>query len=229
MGIITTTMNSTFLALAIAPLLLPIVFQFNKRIFTGGNFKAAFSASLLSCIVFSAIILAQHSLNFISYGTKEDTFIGIPIAQYILNFTFSFAAVSLYQYLNIKFPKNDLQRYSLAVSNLLLGLCIAFLFFAYSKWYTVSTFATLLILLLFIEYVGKLRFMYKAYRAFVLMLIPFHLIYGVLFWKGTIAIDKNHLAGLYIAKIPVESHFVALAMMLLSIYMFEFFRSERKA
>jgi hypothetical protein len=222
-------MKFAFLALAIAPLLFPLIFQFDKKLFSDGNFKAALGASLVSTIVFSVICIVQHWFGLLSYNDTMGIFFkDIPLEQYLLNFTFSFAAIGLYQYLNLKFPKNDLQRYSLAMSNLLLGLCVAFLFFAYTKWYTLSTFATLLVLLLFIEYIGKLRFMYRAYRAFVVMLVPFYIIYGILFWSGTITIAKNQLSGMCLASIPIENHFVALAMMLVSIYMFEFFRTKRK-
>ncbi|RZJ79340.1 MAG: hypothetical protein EOO47_11130 [Flavobacterium sp.] len=222
-------MKFLFLALAIAPLLLPLIFQLDKKIFINGNFKMMFGGSLVSCIVFSALLLVQYLLGIITYNTPEATFRDIPIAQYLIIFTFSLVGVSLYQYLNLKFPKNDLQKYSLAVSNLLLGLCVAFLFFAYNKWYTLSTFATLLVLLLLIEYVGKLRFMYKAYRAFLVILVLFQIIYTVLFWNDIITLNNAHISGMRVLKVPIENHFTLLAIILVGVYMFEFFKSKRAA
>lgn len=225
-------MKYTFLLLALGLLVLPLVFNFHKNIFKNGNFKAALGASLISAIIFSTLAVVLQLLGVLIYSTDRTIgvlFKDIPIEQYLLNFSFSLVGVSLYQYLNISFPKNDLQRYSLAISNLLLGLCIAFLFFGYSKWYTLLTFSTLLLVLFLIEYVGKLRFMYKAYRAFMVMLIPFYLVYGVLFWNGILKVSQNGLFGLYIAKIPLENHFIALSTLLVSVYMFEFFRSKQAA
>lgn len=225
-------MKYTFLLLTLGIFLLPLIFHLDKKIFKEGNFRHALGASLISAIIFStmAVVLQLFGiLNFNVNNTVGIFFKEIPLEQYLLNFSFSFTAISLYQYLNIKFSNNSLQKYSLALSNLLLGLCVAFLFFGYPKWYTLSTFATLLILLLFIEYVGKLRFMYRAYRAFVLLLIPFYLVYGVLFWNDMLIVAKNQLTGMYIFRIPVENHFLALSMLLVSIYMFEFFRSKRIA
>ncbi len=223
-------MKHTFLLLTLGLLLLPLIFHVDKRIFKDGNFRAALGASLISAIVFSAMVIVLQLFQILDFNIDSTigiVFKEIPLEQYLLNFSFSFTAISLYQYLNVKFPNNDLQKYSLALSNLLLGLCVAFLFFGYPKWYTLLTFATLLILLFLIEYVGKLRFMYRAYRAFVVLLIPFYLVYGVLFWNETLLVAKNQLTGMYLAKIPVENHFIALSALLLSVYMFEFFKSKR--
>lgn len=225
-------MKLTFFFLALALLVFPLIFHIDKKIFKDGNFTAALGGSLISAIIFSTLAVVQYLLGVLSFDLNSTlglVFKDIPLEQYLLNFSFSFTAVSLYQYLNIKFPKNDLQKYSLAISNLLLGLCIAFLFFSYSKWYTLLTFATLFILLFLIEYVGKLRFMYKAYRAFAVMLIPFCLVYGAVFWNDVLIVAKNQLTGMYVAKIPIENYFLALSMLLVSVYMFEFFKSKKAA
>ncbi|GAB1463503.1 lycopene cyclase domain-containing protein [Pedobacter sp.] len=223
-------MKFVFLALALAPLLLPLIFQVNKKIYSNGSFKPAVGAALISAIIFSVIAVLQHWFQVTSYKTGLNLGISIkevPVELYILNFSFAFAALSIYQYLNVKFPNNNLQRYSLALSNLLLGLCVAFLFFAYTKWYTLFTFATLLVVLFLIEYVGKLRFMYKAYRAFLVSLVPFYVVYGIVFWSELFVVAPSQLSGMHIAKIPIETHFVVLAMLLLAIYMFEFFKSKK--
>lgn len=225
-------MKFVFLILALAPLLLPVIFQIDKQIFKDGNLRAAFGASLVSTILFSAITVVLYLLGLISYNAQNTlsiSFKDIPVEQYLLHFSLNFTAISLYQYLNLRFPKNDLQKYSLAFSNLLLGLCVAFLFFGYPKWYTMLTFATLLLVLLLIEYVGKIRFMYRAYRAFVFMLVPLLIVYSVLAWNNVVTATANGVSGLHIAKVPVETLCMFLSALLVSIYMFEFFKSKRAA
>lgn len=225
-------MKFVFLVLALAPFLLPLIFQIDKQIFKDGNLRATFGASLVATILFSAITVVLHLLGLVSYETQNTlsiSFKDIPVEQYLLHFSLSFTGISLYQYLNLRFPKNDLQKYSLAFSNLLLGLCVAFLFFGYPKWYTMLTFATLLLVLLLIEYVGKLRFMYRAYRSFVFMLVPLLIIYGILAWNNVVMATASGVSGLHIAKVPVETLFMFLSALLVSIYMFEFFKSKRAA
>jgi hypothetical protein len=225
-----TMMKFAFLLTALAFLILPVIFQLDKKIFKAGNFKAALVGSIISALIFSTLAIVLHSLSVLVYNANSllgPIVGGIPLEHFLFNFCFSFAAVSLYEYLNVRFPKNDLQRYSLALSNLLMGLCVAFLFFGYGRWYTLLTFATLLPTLFSIEYLGKLRFMYKAYRAFAVMLIPYFLAMGTLFWNGLLNVSSTELSGMYVAKIPVESIFMALAMFLVSIYIFEFLKSKK--
>lgn len=222
-------MKFVFLILALGLLALPLFFHLHKKIFKDGILKAALRASFISAVVFSAVVITLQERGTLLFDIAHTTgmvLAGVPLEQYLLNFTFGFAAIGLYYYLNIRFPKNNLQKYSLAFSNLLLGLCIAFLFFGYTKWYTLLTFSTLLLVLLFIEYVGRLRFMYRAYRTFAVMLLPFYVVYAVLFGMGIIAANPQELVGMYVLKIPIESHFMALSLILLGIYLFEFYRKR---
>jgi hypothetical protein len=225
-------MKFLYLLLSLSFLLLPLVFHLTKKIFKDGNFSAALGASLIAAIVFSTFDIILQLLRILRFDAQQTigVFIKeIPVEQGLLNFSISFAALAIYLLLNLQFPKTDWQKYSLALSNLLLGLCIAFLFFAYTKWYTVFTFAVLLVVLFLIEYVGKLRFMYRAYRAFAVLLVPLLLVYGLLFAKEVLAVEQTQVSAMYVAKVPVETCFVMLSTLLVSIYMFEFFKSKRPA
>lgn len=222
-------MKFLFLALSLVFLLKPVGLQFVKKVFDHGNLKPALGASLIATILFSAIAAILSMIGVLLFDIDKNIGVLInelPIEQYLLNFSLSFGGIAVYLYLNKVFPKNDLQKYSLALSNLLIGLSIAFLFFAYPKWYTMVTFAVLILGLLLIEYVGRIRFMYWAYRAFAVMLIPMLIIYGILFYTDTIKIASNQLSGMYLLKMPIEQCFMFLAMFLVSIFMFEFFKNR---
>lgn len=222
-------MTFTFLVLSVAVLLLPIAFHLHEGVFNDGKLKVALGASLLTTLVLSAVGVVLVRTQVVSYGLDQTIGLlmtSLPFEQYILNFAFSFSSISLYLYLNVKFPNNNLQKYSLAVSNLLLGLCVAFLFFAYSKWYTVLTFAPLFVMLFMIEYMGTLRFMYKAYRTYLLMIIPFCLVYGCLFMEEIVSVSSSTTVGVFIFKMPLENIFVLLLMSLMAIYLFEFFKGK---
>lgn len=219
---------SLFLALGL--IVFPFVLHLDRKIFNKETFKATLSASLISGFIFCTITLAMRLAGLLLFNVDKSMGLAlreIPLEQYLLNFSFAFAGLGLYQYLNVRFPKNDLQKYSLALSNLLLGLSVAFMFFGYPKWYTLSTFVTLAIVLFLIEYVGVLRFMYRAYRAFLVLLLPFYLVYGILFWNGILSVNETQLTGMFVAKVPIESHFLALSMLLVSVYSFEFLMRKR--
>lgn len=187
-------------------------------------------ASLFSSIVVSTQTLLLKLLGVISYQNTKTVgivFRDLPLEQYLLHFSLSVCAISIFEVLQEKFPNNNLQKYSLALSNFLLGICIAFLFFAYSKWYVIITFSATMVVILAIEYLSSLRFMYKAYRTFLVMLIPFYIIYSYLISDGILLIKEDEAVGFSVLSIPVETHFTLLITVLLCIFMFEYLKPKK--
>lgn len=223
-------MTYSFLLLDLLLILIPIALSFDKNVVAKDQLRFIMPAVLVPGIVFSTITIIFTLLGV--WGFNPSFLIGtyyrtVPIEQYLFFFAFSFAGLGVYNYLNIKFPNNHLQKFSLSVSNLMLGICVAFIFFAYAKWYTVVTFSVLLLLLLYIEYLNKLRFMYRFYRAYVACLIPFYISYGLLCNLPTLSYNRNETVKLSLANIPLENHFYLMAMLLLSVYLFEFFKQRK--
>ena len=223
-------MTYYFLLLNLFLVSIPFFLVLDRKVFVHEHIRAAIPAALISGIIFSAIAVFFTIFRIWSFNPVY--LIGVyyrevPLEQYLFSFTFSFAGLSLYNYLNAKFPSNHLQHFSFTVSNLLLGICAAFLFFTYMKWYSVVTFTALFLLLLHIEYLNKLRFMYRFYRLYVLCLIPFYISYGILCNLPVIQYLDSETVKLRIANIPLENHFYIMAMLLLGVFVMEFFKSKR--
>ncbi len=224
-------MTYSFLLLDLFLILIPIVLSFDKNVIGKDSFRLIMPAILVPGIIFSTITIIFTFLGV--WGFNSAFLIGnyyreVPIEQHLFFFAFSFAGLGIYNYLNLKFPNNELQKFSLTLSNLMLGVCVAFIFFAYAKWYTVVIFAILFVLLLYIEYINKLRFMYRFYRAYVVALIPFYICYGILCNLPTLTYNTAETIKLSLANIPLENHFLMMGVLLLSVYLFEFFK-HRKA
>lgn len=223
-------MTYSFLLLDLFLILIPIVLSFDKNVLAKDHIKWIMPAILVPGIIFSTITIIFTFLGV--WGFNSAFLMGsyyreVPIEQHLFFFAFSFAGLGIYNYLNLKFPNNHLQKFSLSVSNLMLGVCVAFIFFAYAKWYTVVTFSILLLLLLYIEYLNKIRFMYRFYRAYVACLVPFSICYGLLCNLPTLSYNKAETIKLSLANIPLENHFYMMAMLLLSVYLFEFFKQRK--
>jgi len=223
-------MNYTFLLINLCLLLFPFLFAIDKKSFGLAQIKGALLPSFLVAIIFSGLALLLTVLTVWQFngvyvmGANYKTF---PIEQSMFFFSFSFAGLSIYQYLNQKFPNNNLQQFSLTASNLVLGVCVAILFFGYSKWYTAITFGTLFGLLLYIEYVNKLRFMYRFYRAYGLSLVPFALCYAIMSSLPIVSYLPAETLKMNIAHIPIENFFFTMAMFLLAVYFFELFKAKQ--
>lgn len=225
-------MKNLFLCLDIFLFLVPWTFCLDTKAFKLKKLNKAAVPALITGIVFSAIAIIFNIFGI--WGFNSEFLVGIyyrgvPLEFFLFCFSFSFMAISVYQYLNIRFPKNSLQQFSLTLSNLVLGLCIAFSFFGYGHWYTMVVFVLLFILLLFIEYVNKIRFMYRFYRAYVLCLLPFYICFGIMSKLPILFYEKKQTLGVNIIDIPLESHFYVLTMLLLGVYLLEYFGKRAAA
>lgn len=219
-------MKNLFLCLDIFLFLAPWSFCLDAKAFKLKQLNKAVVPALVTGIIFSAITVVFSIFGIWSFNPEFSVgvfFRGVPLEFYLFCFAFSFLGINVYQYVNARFPKNDLQKFSLTMSNLMLGLCIAFSFFGYTRWYTMVTFVLLFILLFYIEYVNKLRFMYRFYRAFVLCLLPFYICYGIFSKLPIIRYAAHQTLKFNIADIPLESHFYVMSMLLFGVYLFEFF------
>lgn len=180
--------------------------------------KAALLSLLITGTVFSLLTFLFVKLRILSFNS--------PVLAGVSAFLVPAIAIGLYQFLNNRFPGNALEKYSLLTSNLLLGLCVALLFFGYQKWYTAITFLTLFALLFFIEYKNKLRFMYRFYRCYVLLLIPFYIVAAVLDGKGSFKFSEAATLKLKLGHIGIEGYFYFMAMLLFAVFFFEFFKHK---
>ncbi|SMC82058.1 lycopene cyclase domain-containing protein [Pedobacter nyackensis] len=191
--------------------------------------KTVFPAVCLTGILFSLFALLFTALGIMSANANllsGYNVAGLPIEGILLCFIAPAASLYLYSFLNNRFPDNRFEKFSLSISNLLLGVCIALLFFGYLKWYTATTFFVLLTLLLYVEYKNKLRFMYRFYRAYVALLIPFYLVCIIIKNQSILIFNEKASLKLYVVHLPIEAYFYFMGMLLMTVYLFEFFKSK---
>jgi len=194
------------------------------------NYPKVFLLSVvLSGFIFCLITLLFKTLGILSFNDLDTTMpliAGLPIAIILLQFIIPALGLILYRFLNNRFPNNRLEKFSLSLSNLILGICVAMLFFGYLKWYTLVTFLILFVLLLYIEYKNKLRFMYRFYRTYAASLLPFYLLSVFIKNQGKLLFNQNASLKLNLASIPIEAYFYFMGMLLVTIYLFELFKSR---
>ncbi len=225
-------MNYTYLFINLGVILFPLILSFDKKVHFVGKWKFALPAILITGGVFMVWDLLFVRLNVWSFNPDYIVgirFFGLPLEEMMFFLTVPYACIFIYECLNAYFPVNTLQKYSLALSNLLIGICIAFLFFGYSRWYTVINFGFLLLVLVGVEYLNhKFRFMYKFYRAYLVALIPFYVVNGFLTAIPVVMYNNAENTGIRIGTIPFEDHFYLMSLLLMNIYLYEFFKSRAK-
>ncbi len=223
-------MTHIFLYLNLFLFLIPILLAADKKVFAIKNIKSLIIPSLVVTVIFSETGVFFAGLKVWTFNPAyliDITYRQLPLEMYLFYFSSSFAGLGIYNYLNAKFPKNDLQKYSLSLSNMLLGIMVAILFFSYTKWYTATTFTLLFLLIIYIEYKNQLRFMYRFYRAFLVCLIPFYISFGILCNAPIIKYNAAETINVNLFKIPFENHFYMMGMLLLGVYFIEVFKSRK--
>lgn len=205
-------MNYTYLLVNIVLLLLSLFLFFSKRTRFFRGWRLALPAALIPSLLFIATSHLLQLSGFLTFDSGYITghYLGIlPLEEWLFCILMPFTGLGIYSFLNLTFPGDSLQKFSLTVSNLLLGLCVAMLFFAYraGNIYSIVFNVVLVLLLIYVEYFNKLRFMYRFYRAYVVYMI---LIFPVYFIITGIA----------------QIHFYFMAILLASVYLFELFNSK---
>ncbi|MET1055277.1 MAG: lycopene cyclase domain-containing protein [Pedobacter sp.] len=224
-------MNYTYLFVDLGLLLFSVLLFSRKQLNFASQSKFIILALLINVFAFSVPTEFLTQLKVIVYNPpylSGMTLWELPAEELLLSFLLPLSGLAVYLFLNISYPDNTLEKYSLALSNIMLGVCIAMLYFGHQKLFTVFTFSILLVFLLYIEYVNKIRFMYRFYRAFLVSLILFYSVYSVLTSVPVIQYTTEETLNFNLSHIPFESHFYFMSMLLLSIYLFELFKSRAR-
>jgi len=220
-------MNYTYLLIDLGLLLFIVLLFSIKQLNFARNSKFIILAVLINVFAFSVPTEFLTQLKVIVFNPPYLTGLTLwelPVEELLLSLVLPLCGLAIYLFLNVRFPDNTPEKYSLAVSNIMLGICIAMLYFGHQKLYTVFTFSLLLVFLLYIEYVNKLRFMYQFYRAYLVSLLPFYLVYGLITSLPVLQFNTAETLNFSLFNIPFESHFYFMGMLLLSIYLYELFK-----
>lgn len=225
-------MNMTYLLLDLGLLALAILLIFISKNGFAANRKYIGLAVMINVFAFSIPTEFLTQLKVIVFNPPYLTgtiLWQLPVEELLALLALPLMGLAVYLFLNSRYPDQKYQPYSLALSNLMLGVCIAMLYFGYQKYYTLFTFAILLLLLLYIEYVNNLRFMYRFYRAFLVSLVPFYIFYGIAANLPVVQFHQEATLDFNLLGLPFETPFYYMSMMLFSVYFYELFKSRAKS
>jgi lycopene cyclase domain-containing protein len=217
-----------YLALNIFSFIVPFAFSFHPKANFSKKWKYAIPAILITALAF--IVWDEIFTRMEIWGFNEKYLSGIfifnlPIEEVLFFFCIPYACVFTYFALNALMVKDYLFRYQKQISIALVGITLILGICFIDKWYTATTsFALGGLLSLQILYL-KPTYMGRFYFSFVVLMIPFFIVNGVL--TGT-ALDApvvwyNHaeIIGIRIGTVPVEDIFYALAMLGSCVTIFE--------
>jgi len=219
----------TYLILMLISLAYPLAQSFEHRIRLVKKWKYIFPA-----IFFMNLLFIPWDIYFTHkgyWGFNEDYTTGVylvnlPIEEWLFFIIVPYCCFFIYFVLDYFIPLGETKKWARPTS-IILGLVLIFLGVNfYSKAYSVMAFGGAGVALLVVNLVRTPSWMGKFLLSYVVCLIPFLLVNGVLTAKPVVWYNDIQNVGIRIslgsiARIPIEDSAYCLLMLIMSTYMYE--------
>lgn len=219
-----------YLYLNIFTILFPFLLSFDRKVAFYKNWSALFPAILANGVFF--IVWDALFTEAGIWGFNEEYLTGIyifnlPLEEVLFFLTVPYACVFIYDVLNTYIQKDLLQPYAKTVAVVLLVVLPLIALFNMGRLYTSITFILLTLMHLLHLRFFKTRYLGRFYLAYLVHLVPFLLVNGVLTYLPIVWYNDDYNLGLRIVSIPVEDTLYSMLMLLLTISVYEGLRQRK--
>ena len=228
-------MNNLYLLLNISSVIVPFIASFHPRLKFYKKWKSLFISMIIVNIIF--ILWDIWFTKIGVWGFNPDYLIGInllnlPIEEWMFFITIPYACVFMHYSLEAIYPKMAInKKVSTRITYVLLVLFTLLVIFNYDKWYTLINY-TLGTIILLLVHKKQPELLSKFYISFLLMLIPFFIINGILTGSGiqdqVVWYNNKENLGVRMFTIPFEDATYALTLILSNIFIIERLRFFKK-
>lgn len=224
-------MKYSYLLINLSTIFFPLVLSFDKRVRFAKSWKYLWPGLIITGLIFlfwDVLFTVNQVWSFNSKYITGITFFHLPLEEILFFLTVPFACVFIYACLNYYFKRNVSQRVTLLISLVILVLSVILLALFYRHLYSAVTFGLVTALLILLQFVFKVKWLPNFYRAYLVTLIPFYIINGILTAVPVVMYNNMQNMGFRIGTIPFEDHFYLMALLLMNIGFFEYFRNRAK-
>ncbi|MBL0256630.1 MAG: lycopene cyclase domain-containing protein [Bacteroidetes bacterium] len=218
----------TYLLINIFSILIPLLFSFEKRLSFYKLWKALFPAVLITGSFF---IVWDHYMTLWNVWQFNPAYVlginvwGLPIEEWLFFLTIPYSCLFIYESLNFLIKKDHLLRFSKNFSIVLIVILSITALLNTDKSYTWIKLSLAALMLVFVV-LKKFPFMGKFYRAYLVSLIPFLIVNGILTSLPVVIYNDAENLGIRIFTIPVEDTMYSLLLLLMNVVLFEFFKKK---
>ena len=228
-------MNNLYLYLNLGSIAIPFLYSFHPKLKFYRQWKGLFIGVLVMMLIFIPWDIAFTSNGF--WGFNPDYYLNIrifelPIEEWLFFICIPYACVFTHYALLFYFPDLGLSfKTSKLLSYTLMLVMLLILSFNYDRWYTLINYglAVVLIPIVLLKNPDLLR---RYYLTFLVMLIPFFLVNGILtgsFIENEVVWYNNEEnLGIRMFTIPVEDAIYAFSMILICLVFTDKFHSDKK-
>jgi len=221
----------TYLLINFATLFFPVVLSFDKRVQFYKSWKFIWPGIIITGLIFLFWDVLFTVKGVWSFNPKYITglnFMHLPVEEILFFLTVPFACTFIYACLNYYIKWEINMRLTRIISNLIIIGSILILIFFRHQLYTRVTFCLLAFLVILFQFLFRVRWLSRFYMAYLVALIPFYIINGILTALPVVIYNNTENLGKRVGTIPVEDHFYMMALLLMNIGFFEYFKLKRK-
>lgn len=220
-------MKYTYLLIDFFTIIIPFIFSFHPKLKFHQTWKSFFPAVILTGIIFIAWDIYFTHLGVWGFNPTYTTGLKIsnlPIEEILFFLCIPYSCVFTYHCLNLllNLDINDKLETILSILFMVLGLSVGFIFL--NKIYTAVTAFGFFALIAAAKYVLKVDWLGKFYFVYLILLIPFLIVNGLLTGTGLAApvvwYNNAEIIGFRILTIPVEDVFYGMDLILLNLLIY---------
>lgn len=225
-------MKAAYLLINFFTVFFPVILSFDKRVQFFKSWKYIFQGLMISGLLF---LFWDHLFTVFGVWSFNPGYIqglyilDLPVEEILFFITVPFACIFIYECLNYYIKPDILKPVSAYISYALMILCVVLLFKYYDRVYTLITFGLLLTILIFAQFVFKVQYLSRFYLAYIVSLFPFYIVNGLLTSIPVVMYNDAENMAFRVGTIPFEDHFYSMAMLLMNIMFFEYFRKRDRA
>lgn len=222
-------MKYTYLLINFLTVLFPVALSFDKRVAFYKSWRYIVPGMAITGLVFlfwDVLFTIKGVWSFNADRIIGIRFYKLPLEEILFFLTVPFACLFIYACLNHYVKRQMSDKWSGRITNLLILLSIVALIFYYDRIYTLVTFSLQLVLLVLLQYVFKVKWLNRYYLTYLVALLPFYIVNGLLTSIPVVLYKDAENMALRVGTIPVEDHFYCMAMLLMNVGFFEYFKPK---
>jgi lycopene cyclase domain-containing protein len=213
-------------------ILIPFIYSFHPRLKFHKTWRAFFPAMLtvgLFFVLWDALFTSMGVWGFNERYITGVQFMWLPVEEVLFFVCIPYACVFTYHCLTLfmgkssKMENKSVQKWISIV--LMVLISIGAVLYA-DRWYTVTTFALLAVVVFYLQFVERVKWLNAFYLIYAILLIPFFIVNGVLTGTGieeeVVWYNGAEHMGYRIGTIPVEDVFYGMALILMNVALYRF-------
>jgi lycopene cyclase domain-containing protein len=218
-----------YLYLNLFTLFFPFILSFDKRVHFYTHWRFLFPAIAVNALMFISWDMLFTRLGIWGFNPAYLVgidFFGLPLEEVLFFVTVPYACVFIYEVLRAYVRRDWLQPFARSFSLALIGVLAVLGFFFLPRLYTSVTCFFLALVLAGHLWFFKDKVLGWFYLAYLVHLLPFLLVNGVLTAIPIVWYNNAYNLGVRLYTIPVEDAAYSMGMLLLTISVYEFLKQK---